>query len=259
MVDKRVGKIFTLGIIWIFLLMFMSGFVLAVNHEPGGAQDPITETGKQTGERLGEDVKGFADGVKAFFGTALEDVAFGDDEWLSKIFFAVLLGMIIYTVIGSFFSGSSSTVKFIITGAVVAISFVGMPPGYLESLRLSYGALGLSILAVIPFIIMLAFTLKVNSLAIARGTWAFFIIYYLFLFGNEIWNAKSGATTMPYWIALIGGLLMFFSIAYWRNWILVSKVDTQEERAGHAVSRMGAGVGVAGDILDKTAGAAPSS
>ena len=237
MVDAK--RIFVFVLMGMFLFSMMGAVVAPTGVEVGDDR----KTGEQIGQELGDVAKSAVSGFEAFFNTAFNDVAFGDDEWLSKLFFAVLLGMVIYTVVSSFFSGSNVYVQWGISIAVTAIAFVGIPGGYLEALRFSYGAMGLTILALIPFLIMVLFTIKVESMIAARVIWIFYTFYYFaLLIGrwleisalNEL-AAKSATdsleavSTGPYWIAFFVGIVMFFTIPYLRGWYHKSKTEALVE------------------------------
>jgi hypothetical protein len=196
--------------------------------------------GQVEGEEVGRDIGGFfnqlGQGVVGFFSA----IGIGGDvttDFLSKLFFAVLLGMIIYSVVSTFFSDSGAFVQWGITGAVTFIAFFGIPAGYLEALQLSYGAMGLTILTVIPFLIMVLFTVKVKDLMIARGTWVFYVFYYFFLIIQKWWGLAEDVSGVPYWIAFLGGIVMFFMIPYLRHWGEEGKLEALEEKAETAINK----------------------
>ncbi len=252
-------RLFVLGILGLFLVSMMAG-VLAV------------KTGKEIGAEAGTAVRGVIGGGQSFVENAFQNVAFGDNEWLSKLFFAILLGMVIYTIISSFFSKSNSFIQWGITIAITSISFMGIPADFLEALRTSYGAMGLTILTVIPFLIMVIFTVKTKDLMIARGTWAFYGFYYFLLVIGKWLDIKEinkvGQTsvnigihtisTTPYWIAILGGIFMFFTIPYIRYFFDESGLDTYVEKAKVAIERNTATQKLAKESREGEVGAATS-
>ena len=223
-------RFLVLGILGLFMISMMAGVM-------------GEETAKEIGTALGTEARGFGEGIRAFFVGLFGDAdSKGGKGWLSKVFFAVLLGMIIYTTISSFFPGSNF-IQWGITIAITTIAMIGIPPGYLEALMVSYGAMGLTILTVIPFLVMVIFTVKVKDLMIAKGTWAFYVFYYFFLIIGQWWNVRvantvaTAVSTAPYWIAFLGGIAMFFTIPYVRHWFDDAKLGTYVETAETAIKK----------------------
>ncbi len=235
-------RLLSFGILGLFLVCMMSG-VLAISPDQAGT-----------------DIKNFlvnvGEGGSGFFSALFGDIAFGDGEFLTSFFFAILLGMIIYSVISSFFDDVEPTIQWIITIAITSISFVAMPGDYLQALRVSYGAMGLSLLTIIPFIIILWFTIKAENLWVARATWAFFSFYYFALLigrwtgvkalNEKIANAPISAevlgwgdpvSTAPYWIALFVGIFMFFFIPQIRKLIWKGEMESYVETAEQAIKK----------------------
>lgn len=207
-----------LGILGLFLVSMMGG-VLAL-------------TAKEVGQGTADMLKGIGSGLRQFI-TELFGVS--TESGVSEFFFVVLLAMAIYTVISSFFSSSSALVRWIITISISTLAYLGMPDGYLDALLVSYGAMGLTILTVIPFLIMIIFSINVKNLMIARGTWGFYAIYYLVLVIGRIW--EKGDAHPAYWIALIGGGFMFWTIPYVRHMFNKGKLEGYVEKAETAINK----------------------
>jgi uncharacterized membrane protein YhdT len=204
---KRVFVFVALGV---FLISMMGG-VLAI-------------TGTEVGAKVGNFVNEGKDAVTTVSIVVFEDVFFGDTEFLSKFFFAVLLAMIVYTVIQGFFEDSGPFIQWGITIAITFIAFFGVDAEYYEALRTSYGAMGLTILTVVPFMIIALFTIKVKNLLISKGVWGFYFFYYFFLVIAEWMDVIDGTNTIPYWVACLGGLVMFISIAWVRIQFIQEKI-----------------------------------
>ena len=130
--------------------------------------------------------------------TSISEGLDGYKGWL----YAILLGMIVYTVISSFFSQSGPYIKWGISIAITAIAMIGIPPELYNALEVQYGAMGSAILAVIPFVILLFFTMKVGSLLVARITWLFFALYSLFMFWGRFFASAPGQG-WPYVIGFV--------------------------------------------------------
>ena len=212
---KRVWVTLVLGL---FLVSMMGGVLALTPQEIGsGAAEILKGTG--TG------LKGFVDEI---FGI-------GNEGGLSEFFFVLLLAMIIYTAISSFFSETGTLIRWVITISISAIAYIGIPDGYLDALLVSYGAMGLAILTVIPFLIMVMFSVKVRDLMVARGTWIFYILYYSVLVIGKIW--EDGDAHPAYWIAVIGGVVMFITIPWIRSWIVGTKLEGYIEKGDAAIRK----------------------
>ncbi|GEM_PF-2223497 len=156
----------------------------------------------------------------------------GVDEY-KWLLYAILLGMIVYTVISSFFRGSSKFIQWGISIAVTAIAMLGIPKELYNALEVQYGAMGSAILAVIPFIVILFFTIKVGSLLIARLTWGFFTFYMIimsFLRFISPENITAGAS-WPYLFGIAAGIAMFWWMPFWRKKFFEEELNAQKEIA----------------------------
>ena len=230
MVGRNVKQFLVFGILGLFIISMMAG-VLA------------DELNDKTVAAAGEKVATELTNVKTFFKALFDGLGFKTDgdnkDWLQNLLFAILLGMIIYTVVSSFFAESGAFVQWGITIVVASISFIGIPNNYFEALTSSYGAMGLAILTVIPFLIMAVFTIKVKNLMIAKGTWGFYILYYFSLIVGRWFSAIADPkiSSLPYLIAFFGGIAMFFTIPYIRYWFDDAKLDAYVETAEKSINR----------------------
>jgi len=217
----NVKRFLSFGVLGLFLIS-MIGVVLG--------DDVSAEAG-----RAGETI---ATAIGGFFEPLLSPL-FGDTELLSRVFFAVLLGMIIYSVIGSIFKDSDRWIKWGITGAITAISLLGLPGGFLEAVRTQYGAMGATILTVIPFMIILFFSIKVDNKLIARVTWLFYAGYYLAMYTYEIVTSAKwfSAESLPYMAAWIVGLILFFGMGTIRNLLFKGEVEGLVEKGMQKVEK----------------------
>ncbi len=234
-------KFLVIGLLSLFIISMFVSIVVAQATPPA----PGNASGNASiiGERLGAEAKNIGDGVVSFFKSAFGGVAVGDDELLSKFFFGMILAMMVYTALTSFFGLTSKYLNWGLTIGVTFITIISIPSGYLTALRESYGAAGLTILAVIPFLIILAFTLKVKSRAIARGTWGVFTIYYFWMYVATIIDPDEGVKIIskaPYVLAIIVGVIMFSFIGYFRVFGSKEKLDEDIESAHERILRSGA-------------------
>jgi hypothetical protein len=143
--------------------------------------------------------------------------------------------MIIYTIISSFFSDTNKYIKWVITLSISTLSVIGMPEGYLDSVLVSYGAMGLTILTIIPLFIVLLFSVKVKSLLLARATWAFYAVYYVAVVISGL--IKTGVSGFIHWVAVAVGVAMFFFVPYLRNIFDKGELDKDLEKAERAINR----------------------
>jgi len=181
--------------------------------------------------------------ASGFFGTLLAPL-FGETEMLSRVFFALLLGMIIYSIISVMFKDSSRVIQWGVTGAITALALLGLPANFLEVVRTQYGAMGATILTIIPFIIILVFSLRTRSVLLARMTWIFYSMYYLVMYAYKITTTlDSGETlwiateTIPYLAAFLVGIGIFFFIGALRNLIFKGEIKGIQEHAEKGIEK----------------------
>jgi hypothetical protein len=221
MVDKR--KVFVFVLIGVFLFS-MIGSVLAAT----GVSDPAS-----VGQTAAEVTKGIGEGMVSFV-SALFGSTFLGNESLSRLFMAVLLAMFIYTAFGSFF-GNNPYIRWGATIAATVLAIIGLPAGFLESIRLGYGAMGATILSVIPFLVIFWFTIKIDSLLMARITWLFYSFYYLALYLSVWWTTKGWFNV--YLLALIAGIIIFFFIKTIRNLMFKGELEGYTEKVSTAIKK----------------------
>ena len=218
-------RVLVLGILGLFFVSMMGG-VLGVD-------------GEEIGQELGKGVGGFVTGVASFVQTLLGPF-FGDNEIWSRFFMAILLGMVIYSIIAGLFKDSNVWIKWGITISVTFLALLGLPAGFLETIRVQYGAMGATILTLIPFIIVFIFSLQTKYLVITRVTWLFYAGYYFGMYSYEVATHGgwfSGEKALPYMVAWIVGLFLFFGIKSIRNMLFEGKVEGLMEQGIQKVER----------------------
>jgi len=240
MVDLK--RIFVLVLVGMFLFS-MSGFVLGAGVEDGGVVTGYDGDGNPV-YSSGGSVPSDSDVGGAFSEIAEAGLRWGEgnlkftsaingvDEY-KWLLYAVLLGMIVYTVISSFFKGSGRLIKWGISIAITAIAMIGIPKEIYSALEVQYGAMGSAILAVIPFMVILFFTIKVGSLLIARLTWGFFTIYMIVMSFTRLIspeNIANGAS-WPYLVGIAAGIAMFWWMPFWRKKFFDEELNAQKEIA----------------------------
>ena len=162
---------------------------------------------------------------------------FEDKAYLSRILLTVLLYMILYSIVSVVFKGGqwlTGGITLIIT--ILATIFI--PSNFIEAITLQYGAMGAAILTVIPFIIMLVFSLRIQSTMAGKVLWLFYTIYYGTLFIYKIFSIEGqiegqigwlSAESIPYWGAIIGGVVMFLFITPIKGIIVGQKLKQIKE------------------------------
>lgn len=211
-------RFLVLGILGLFMISMMAG-VLGEDSSDEAAK-AVADKAKQAGIS-----------AASFLNSFLGDEGLNKNENLSRVFFAILLALIVYTIIGTFFEGSSGWIRWGATISITVISLTTVPAEFLESIRISYGAMGASILAIIPFMIIAMFSVKVKDILIARFIWIFYCFYYFVLY-IQAWISKGvfwGGHTFPYLVAIILGVLMFFFIGPLRHYIFSEDISRIKE------------------------------
>ena len=229
-------KFLVIGLLGLFMISMFAGLAVAA-----GEGEDIAEGLQEVGAEVGD-----------FFNTILGRSLFGDTEMLSRVFFAILLGMIIYTVIGTFFDSANRWVTWGATGMITTLALLGLPPDLLLAIRTSYGAMGATILAVIPFAIIMAFTIKVKSVVVARITWIVFMFYYFGLYIAKVfenitafgagtsfadWNIVFASEGIPYLLAIVAGLIIFFWIGSIRDFMFREDLEKLKEASKRVTER----------------------
>ncbi|MBX4212293.1 hypothetical protein KW787_02455 [Candidatus Pacearchaeota archaeon] len=210
-----------LGILTLFVLSSIS-FVLAAESSQAAAA-----------------ASGFAESIQKSFSPL-----FSDHAWLTRILLWILLFMIIYEIVGLMF-GSSRGSTWAIAGIISTLAMIGIPATFLAAITTEYGAMGAAILSVIPFIIVLIFTVRVQSLLVARIVWVFFCVYYFSLYLYEYFSIKAADPThswlspavIPYLGALVAGIIIIFVIGTIRNAIFKGQMQSIREEGREVAQR----------------------
>lgn len=205
---KRVmGKSFVFLLIGLFALMFVSSVVSA-----------------GVGDEIRRGVGEISNAVSGIF----QDLGLGS-EGLSTLFFAIIIGLIVFNVVESIFPDSKGYIKWGISLAITGVSIIGIPSELLLSLQNSYGAMGAAILFIIPFLVVLVFTIKIDNLFLARVTWIAFIGYYFLLYAQGI--SFKGTFFTNYWdlLGIVLGGITFFALEPIRDFVFKNKIESLKE------------------------------
>ena len=166
MVGKSMKRFFSLGVLSLFLVSMMAGIVSAEDLE-------------DVGRTMGEGIREIFNALGGLFDGLLLGETLSVNETLSKVFMALLIGMFVYSALGTFFTDKNQKwVLNLATIAVTGLAIIGLPGNFLESVLLGYGAMGIALLMIVPFLVIFWFTVKTKNILLARGIWLFYTIYY---------------------------------------------------------------------------------
>jgi len=238
---KETSSKILLGLVtFIFLSSLLSFAVLAAD-----AADPeaIREASKNAGIALIAPFAGMAEGILT--------VIFGG-EWVvgTRVFLFVLLILLVYSVIplvlGQQFETERKWVNFLISFVVSTLAIIAIPAPMLDALLVQYGAMGAALLTMIPFMIILFFSIRTENALAARVVWIFYAFYYLALYMYKFLGA-FGITADPkpitpgeamlYIAAFMVGLGLFFGIGVIRNVIFKGEVDALKETGDKRIKK----------------------
>jgi len=212
-------------LVWsLFSLMLIGFFAIAV------WADEVAEL-PAPADDVADAAKGALSGAGDWLSSALAPF-FGEKEMLTRVFFAILLFMIVQPIVSQIFK--KGWVSWIVGGIVTLLALLALPSNFIEAIRVQYGAMGAAILSIIPFIILLIFTIKLQSKLMARLLWIFFVGYYFLLYLDKVWVGKQAwlsGQTIPYVGAIVLGLVIVIFIGHIRNLLFKGELDSEEEQA----------------------------
>lgn len=107
-------RFLVLGVLGLFLISLVSSFVIAQDAE---------DVGQVVGETFGQ----IGNGILGFFTGLFGDTLLGDGA-LSKIFMALLIGMFVYSALGTFFT--NNWVLNLATIAATGLAILGLPENF---------------------------------------------------------------------------------------------------------------------------------
>ncbi|HRZ85891.1 MAG TPA: hypothetical protein P5277_03860 [Candidatus Paceibacterota bacterium] len=182
------------------------------------------------------------------------------------ILLGILLYMVIYSIVKQIFGkGSLSHFAWIyptvISLIIVILAFIVLPANFVNAIVLQYGVMGATILTVIPFIIVLFFSVWVsNNLMIARLTWIVYIVYYATIYiykvwsltGVSGWDAWLSGQVIPYLGAIIIGCFVMWFIPAIRNFAFMGEKQAIKEMGLEVANRAELLHQLQGEELDKS-------
>lgn len=166
-----------------------------------------------------------------------------DTTLLASLLMGLLLWAIVYSIVVQLFhSGGKwgSIFATLVSLIIVILSMIALPENFIDAVLLQYGAMGAAIITIIPFMILLYFSLVViKNLFIAKIIWIFYTVYYFSLFIFKIANAPARvgwigwfrAANIPYIGAVIAGVFVIFASKWLRGMLFKEKLSAAEEKA----------------------------
>ncbi len=218
------AKIILFSIASIILISILASFVLA-----------------QTTSTIGQNIK---DTISSIFSPLFIDNAWGTRALLAMLLFLIVFN-IMPMIIDETTAGGMWTI-FAISVIVTILALWSIPSNFLDAIVTQYGAMGATLLSMIPFLIILLTSVRIRSALAARVIWIFYMIYYFALYIYKIAAvyqfSKIGwldPEVIPYLAAIVIGIIMFFFIDKIRLLWAVGERSAIEE-TGKEIAKRGA-------------------
>lgn len=198
---KRVFGLFLFSLLVISFLSFNIDFV--------SANENINTGDRSVGEGLVEDARDFFSGGSFFSGAK-------DSVFFAQFLLFILVALIVYALSESlpFLKGAGSYVKGGISIIIGILSVFFLQDTEIYGILLSYGALGIVLTGVIPFILMAVFTARLTAEGynfISRIIWSVFgiVLFFRFLAAPE--GEIDGGVRILYFVLflLVIGMLIW--------------------------------------------------
>jgi hypothetical protein len=241
MSDKK--KVFTfVAVLSIFILLAAS---LAFAADPAPATTGTTGTSSSAAaDNAAAVAKGVTAGVLKATGDFLKPF-FDNKELITRFFFIVLLFLIISPIIEVVFGAANKWVNRGIAAIITLLAILWLPSNFITAIRDQYGVMGAAILSVIPFIILLIFTVRTGSILVGRLLWLFYVVYYFALYIYRVAQLYTTSGTfslfatqaIPYIGAIIVGILMLIFLSPIRKFIFKGEMEKIKEAGTEVVER----------------------
>lgn len=235
---------------FLFVILYVVLIVILVNLVLLFAQEANVPTG-QTNFQV------FFNNLSSFISRFITEFSIISPLKSTTYLFGILLWMILYSVVRQMdlfreFKGLGTG---IISLIIVLIIFLGLPPEYEQALDvfiLQFGAMGATILAVLPFAIMFYFTAIVTpSLIMAHIIWIIYAFYYFILIGYDWYYRTNPAPNFAYVAAVIAGIIMFSTMSFWRRKFFKEILNTQREKGIRKVQKAKVGADILGEAAEE--------
>src|SRR3989344_5887684 len=196
MKKRNAVKVLSFVLLGYFALLFSLSLVAAATGNP--IIDPIVE-------------------LVTFKSTTTDDLAVSTN--VAKYLFIILLTSFVWSILEASGFVKNEIVRWVISGIIGFLGVAYLSQGEVFGILLTYNALGMTLLFIIPFGILLFFTAEVVVAGRARGIVAqyyIWILYFIFLIYRFVTGLTSGALandTASTWIflaAIIASFIMIF-------------------------------------------------
>jgi len=192
------------GIIFLLFLVLSLGFVFAQQV----SNDEVVAGANVVGSSL----RGFFEGLLS--------PLFAEFAIAHRLMLALLLFLILWTVVPMIFGPEYYYINIVVSVIITSLAMIAIPPEFITAIIAQYGVMGATLLSILPFIIILLFSIKVRNTLVARVIWLFYCVYYFAIYiyltigvfnqgGSWLWISQQ---TVPYFAAMVAGFFMFFFI-----------------------------------------------
>jgi hypothetical protein len=244
--DERKGSVFLRHLIFIFIFSFILisfwifslDIVIAQNGDSEGeSRVGVPEIGP-TIERLFESVVdsikkidfGFLDNYMNYFLDLVENNSYN----VMRVFFGFLLFIILYGVVDTldFFDSYSNKFNLLLSVSITVISMIAMPRPFLDFLVPAYESMASTLFSIIPFFLIIFFSIKIKKQFIGRMVWLFVTVLFILLFlakGLPELLEGDWVNGMIYLVMALAGLLMVIFLPAIRKWFFKGELKEMEE------------------------------
>jgi hypothetical protein len=220
-----------------FALFTLLSIMLVLIVVPFSFAQVDNEAVAEGAKTAGVTIRGFAEGLVA--------PLFGEFEVGTRLMLSLLLFLVIWSIQPSVIAIDSGIIRLAVVGIITALAMVATPSNFITAILAQYGALGATILSVIPFIIIFVFSIRVQNAIVARVIWLFYFMYYFTLYiylslkvfekgGTWLWVT---AETIPYLGAAVVGLLIVLFISPIRNMMFKGDLSALEEAGKRMIGK----------------------
>ncbi|MFA5855904.1 MAG: hypothetical protein WC867_00975 [Candidatus Pacearchaeota archaeon] len=235
MKKESYSKIILFTILTIFITIIITESILAQTTS-NPQSDPIAQAA----------ARGIQGTFQGFF-----EIFFGTQHYATRTLFGLLLFFVLMTIIPSIFGEENKAINMIICVIVTILSMLAIPPQLYEVMITQYGAMGATIITIIPFMVILTLTVMAHNALFARVLWIFYAMYYFGLYlyklsiniNNSINSGLSWyqiwitGEYIPYILAIIAGCCMFLFIGPIRKLIFYGEYSAMEESGKRIVEK----------------------
>ena len=222
---------------------------------------PVISAAEVTTDDVVEGAENVGKVISAFFQGFLEPL-YGGGSIATQFLLGVLLFLLIFSVIPYILGEDHMVLAFFVTLAVTILSIIAIPNGFFSAILAQYGIMGATLLSVLPFIIILFFSIRVQNTLVARVIWLFYTLYYfgVYIFltimaynenGKWIWVGTEEPNTLPYVVAMIAGIILFFFIVKVQEIVFKGKLESLKNKGGNKIELATLGLNLWGKAAEE--------